>query len=52
MRPFRLYATTGDAVARLDSLDGERVVAERNLEGRGAMCVAAPTTGARAARHE
>jgi photosystem II stability/assembly factor-like uncharacterized protein len=40
MFPFRLFATTGDAVAQLDSVDGERVVAELNLEGRGAMCVA------------
>jgi photosystem II stability/assembly factor-like uncharacterized protein len=40
MFPFRLFAATGDAVAQLDSLDGERVVASLNLEGRGAMCVA------------
>jgi photosystem II stability/assembly factor-like uncharacterized protein len=40
MFPFRLYAATGDAVAQLDSSDGERVVASRNLEGRGVTCVA------------
>jgi photosystem II stability/assembly factor-like uncharacterized protein len=40
MEPFRLYAATGDAVAQLDSLNGETVVASRNLEGRGVMCVA------------
>ena len=37
MPPFRLYATTGDSVAQLDSPDGERVVADRNLEGRGSL---------------
>ncbi|MFN8592235.1 MAG: hypothetical protein U0031_12315 [Thermomicrobiales bacterium] len=40
MIPFRLFAATGDAVAQIDSLDGERVVASLNLEGRGVMCVA------------
>ena len=40
MLPFRLYVATGDAVAQLDSLDGERVNASLNLEGRGVMCVA------------
>ena len=40
MDPFRLYAATGDAVAQLDSLNGETVVASLNLEGRGVMCVA------------
>jgi photosystem II stability/assembly factor-like uncharacterized protein len=40
LKPFRLYAATGDAVAQLDSLDGETVVASLDLEGRGAMCVA------------
>jgi hypothetical protein len=34
--PFRRFAATGDAVAQIDSLDGERVVAASNLEGRGA----------------
>ena len=37
---FCLYAATGDAVAQLDSLNGETVVASLNLEGRGVMCVA------------
>ena len=40
MQPFRLYATTGDAVAQLDSQDGEAVLASLKLEGRGVMCVA------------
>ena len=40
MFPCRLYAATGDAVAQLDSLDGERVNASLNLEGRGVMCIA------------
>ncbi|MDQ2652419.1 MAG: hypothetical protein M3Z20_05165, partial [Chloroflexota bacterium] len=40
MFPFRLYAATGDAVAQLDSHNGETVVASLNLEGRGVMCVA------------
>lgn len=40
MFPFRLFAATEDAVAQIDSLDGERVVTELNLEGRGVMCVA------------
>ncbi|MFN8677614.1 MAG: hypothetical protein U0Z70_14660 [Thermomicrobiales bacterium] len=40
MPPFRLYAATGDAVAKLDSHDGETVTPSLNLEGRGVMCVA------------
>src|SRR5918997_298363 len=40
MFPFRLYAATGDAIAQLDSLDGETVDVSLNLEGRGVMCVA------------
>ena len=40
MQPFRLYAATGDAVAQLDSRNGETVVASLNLEGRGVMCIA------------
>ncbi len=40
MFPFRLYAATGDAVAQLDSLNGETVDVSLNLEGRGVMCVA------------
>ncbi len=43
MRSFRLFATTGDAVAQLDSRDGTTVVTSLNLEGRGAMCCALPT---------
>ena len=43
MFPFRLFATTGDAVAQIDSLDGTRVDVTLNLEGRGAMCCALPT---------
>ena len=40
MFPFRLYAATGDAVAQIDGLDGERADVALNLEGRGVMCVA------------
>ena len=40
MFPFRFYAATGDAIAQLDSLNGETVDVSLNLEGRGAMCVA------------
>jgi photosystem II stability/assembly factor-like uncharacterized protein len=38
--PFRLYVATGDAVAQLDSLNGEAVDVSLNLEGRGVMCLA------------
>ena len=44
MDQFRLFATTSDAVAQLDSLNGETVVASLNLEGRGVMCVTVPQT--------
>lgn len=40
MHPFRLFAATGDAVAQIDSLDGQTVVTELNLEGRGVISVA------------
>jgi hypothetical protein len=40
MFPFRLFAATGDAVAEIESLDGDRVVTTLNLEGRGVTCVA------------
>ena len=40
MQPFRLFAATGDAVARLGSRDGESVDTVLNLEGSGAQCVA------------
>jgi hypothetical protein len=40
--PFRLYAATGDAVAQLDSRNGETVDVSLNLEGRGVMCNALP----------
>jgi hypothetical protein len=43
MFPFRLYAATGDAVAQLDSLNGETVDVSVNLEGRGVMYVTVPT---------
>jgi hypothetical protein len=43
MQPFRIFAATGDAVAQLDSRNGETVVVSLNLEGRGVMCVAVPT---------
>jgi len=40
MRPFRLFAATGDAVAMLDSLGGEAIETTFNLEARGVMCLA------------
>ena len=40
MFPFRLYAATGDAVAPLDSLNGETVDVSLSLEVRGVMCIA------------
>lgn len=42
MFPFRFYDATGDAVAQLDSLNGESVDVSLNLEGRGVMCCALP----------
>jgi photosystem II stability/assembly factor-like uncharacterized protein len=47
MQPFRLYAATGDAVAQIDSLDGETAVASLSLEGHGVMCVAVDPRDAR-----
>ncbi len=47
MFPFRLYAATGDAVAQLDSLNGEAVVASPNVKGRGMMCVTPNTRAPR-----
>jgi photosystem II stability/assembly factor-like uncharacterized protein len=38
-REPRLYAATGDAIARLDQVDGEWVV-ELSLDGSGAQCLA------------
>ena len=43
MKPFRLFAATGEAVAQLDSLNGETIDVSLNLEGRGVMCVSVPT---------
>lgn len=40
MEPFRLYAATGDAVAQIDSINGETFAVSLNLEGHGVMCVA------------
>ncbi len=40
MRSFRLFAATGDAVARLDGSDSASVVTVLGLEGSGAQCVA------------
>jgi photosystem II stability/assembly factor-like uncharacterized protein len=41
MQPIRLFATTGDAVMRIDTRDGERFETTAMLEGSGAQCVAA-----------
>jgi photosystem II stability/assembly factor-like uncharacterized protein len=38
--PIRLFAATGDAVARLDSPDGQGWEAIASLDGSGAQCVA------------
>ena len=40
MQPIRLFAATGDAVARLDSRDGQTIETAFSLEGSGAQCVA------------
>src|SRR5919199_36933 len=40
MQPIRLFAATGDAVARIESRDGERFDVTLLLEGNGAQCVA------------
>jgi hypothetical protein len=40
MKPIRLFAATGDAVARLESADGERFDVSLSLEGSGAQCLA------------
>ncbi len=41
MPPIHLYATTGDAVARIASPDGQRFEVTMMLEGSGAQCIAA-----------
>jgi photosystem II stability/assembly factor-like uncharacterized protein len=40
MTPIRLFAATGDAIARIDSPDGERFDVRLTLEGSGAHCLA------------
>jgi len=50
MFPFRLFAATGDAVAQIDSLNGETVDVSLNLEGRGVMCVTVPMGASRRLR--
>lgn len=40
MPPMTLFATTGDAIARIASPDGERFGTALSLEGSGAQCVA------------
>jgi hypothetical protein len=40
MPPILLYATTGDAVARIASPDGRRFDVSFTLEGSGAQCIA------------
>ena len=40
MRPIRLFAATGDAVARIDTTDGHRFDVALSLEGSGAQCLA------------
>ena len=40
MRPFRLFATTGSAVVRLDIHDDGRVTTATSLDGSGAQCIA------------
>lgn len=41
MQPMRLFATTGETVARIDIDDQGRVETTLSLEGSGAQCVAA-----------
>ncbi|MEA2585846.1 MAG: hypothetical protein QOF33_3931 [Thermomicrobiales bacterium] len=49
MQPIRLFATTGDAVARIDSAGGGRFEVAMSLEGSGAQCLAVdPDEGNRA----
>jgi len=40
MNQIRLFAATGDAVARIDGPDGERFEVALSLEGSGAQCLA------------
>lgn len=40
MQAFRLFAATGDAVARIDTPDGQRFDVTCSLEGMGVQCVA------------
>lgn len=40
MPPINLFAATGDAVARVTSLDGQRFDVQLSLAGSGAQCVA------------
>lgn len=40
MQPVRLFAATGDAVAQIDSVDGQTVIIDVNLEGRGVVSIA------------
>ena len=40
MQPFRLFAATGDDVARIDTVDGQRFETIPMLEGSGAQSVA------------
>src|SRR3712207_922820 len=44
MRPFRLFATTGNAVARIDVDSEARCDTRLTLEGSGAQCVAVDPT--------
>ncbi|MGH2559312.1 MAG: WD40/YVTN/BNR-like repeat-containing protein [Thermomicrobiales bacterium] len=44
MLPIHLVAATGDAVARIDSDDGERFEVALALEGSGAQCIAVDPT--------
>jgi len=44
MRPFRLFATTGSAVARIDVHDDASVRATISLDGSGAQCIAVDPT--------
>src|SRR5689334_2892719 len=40
MQPFRLFAATGDAVARFEIRDDQSIDTTLSLEGSGAQCVA------------
>src|SRR6266536_956899 len=47
MHPIHLFAATGDAVAGIESPDGDHFSAQFSLEGSGAQCLAVDPTNPR-----